>query len=329
MTVTSKSAVTDKEMFMAQMIQDTASVGLVKRSVQQTTTGRFSVFFHAVAFVFGFALVFTVMGSAIGLLGRSLNGAMPTLQRLGAILLAILGLTTLGFFRWLADLISQKANLRTNPAAAALVNVCEFFNTLLYTERRVAGMHTVNRNFGYMSSVLLGMSFAAGWTPCIGPILGGILTMAGQSATATQGALLLAIYSLGLGIPFLLAGIALGSATSLLRQLNRYLNIVSIVSGIFLLIVAYLLWSSELTRLAARFLFLTDIAIDLEDWVGRISGTGGMIDGLSLLGAAPLAFIGGLISFISPCVLPLVPAYLGFLSGAAVAKSSMTEVEGE
>jgi cytochrome c-type biogenesis protein len=169
---------------------------------------------------------------------------------------------------------------------------------------------------------LLGVSFSAGWLPCVGPILASIFFLAQDSATAGQGAGLLAIYSLGLGIPFLITGAAFSNATRFLRRLNRRANIVSIVSGIFLLYVAYLLWTDSLALLTTRFFFLNEWVFALEDQVAVASGTGGDIISLNFLAAAPLAFIAGVISFISPCVLPLVPAYLGYLSGAALSGGS-------
>jgi cytochrome c-type biogenesis protein len=179
-------------------------------------------------------------------------------------------------------------------------------------------MHNVSRRWGFASSFLLGVSFSAGWVPCVGPILASILFLASDSATVMQGAVLLAIYSLGLGVPFLITGLAFSRATRFLRRLNRHAGVVSIVSGIFLLYVAYLLWFDKLATLTTRFSFLNEWVFALEDWVSAASGTGGDIISLSLIGAGLLAFFAGLISFISPCVLPLVPAYLGFLTGAAV-----------
>lgn len=282
---------------------------------------RLVVFLHALAFVLGFAAVFTLVGSAAGLLGYSLNPYMRLIQQVGALLLVVFALVTLGVFRRLVDQITSRVDLHQNPAAAALVSLLEFFNRLLYTERRVTEMHQVNRNWGYLSSAMLGVSFSAGWVPCVGPILASIFLLAQESATAAQGAGLLAIYSLGLGIPFLITGAAFSSMSTLLRRLNRHANIVSVISGIFLLYVAYLLWSDSLALLTTRFLFLNEWVFAIEDWVAGTSGTGGDLVSLSFVAAAPLALIAGLISFISPCVLPLVPAYIGYLSGAAVGGS--------
>ena len=289
-------------------------------SGQRPAVSRITVFSHALAFVLGFATVFTLIGSAAGLIGRNLNQFLPTVQAIGAILLVIFALVTLGVFRFLVNWLSKNTDINTNPAAAALVSVLEFFNTLLYTERRVTEMHDVNRSFGLASSFLLGVSFSAGWVPCVGPILGSIFFLAQETATAGQGAMLLLVYSLGLGIPFLITGAAFSSATSLLRKMNRYANIVSIISGLFLLFVAALLWTNSLSWLSGQFIFMSDWAIELEDWLGRVTGTNGDILSLSGMTAAPLAFLAGIISFVSPCVLPLVPAYIGFLSSAAVAK---------
>jgi cytochrome c-type biogenesis protein len=282
---------------------------------------RLVVFTHAVAFVLGFGLVFTLLGSAAGLLGRSLNLYLPVIQRLGAVLLVIFGLTTLGVFRWLAQQVQSRTDVNQNPAAAALVSIFAFFDALLYTERRVTGMHQVSRRWGYLSSALLGVSFSAGWVPCIGPILASIFFLASDSATALQGAALLAFYSLGLGIPFLITGAAFSRATGVLRRLNRHAHIVSIISGLFLFYVAYLLWTDSLVLLTTRFYFLNDWIFALEDSVAASSGTGGDLIGMSVVAGAPLAFVAGLISFLSPCVLPLVPAYIGFLSSTAVGEA--------
>ena len=233
-------------------------------------------------------------------------------------MLIIFGLTTLGAFRWLSAQIGQRTDLNANPAAAALVSIFDFFNALLYTERRVVGLHQVNRRWGFLSSALLGVSFSAGWVPCIGPILGSILFLAGDSATVGQGATLLAIYSLGLGIPFLITGAAFSRVAPALRRLNRHANIVSIISGLFLFYVAWLLWTDRLAALTTRFAFLNEWIFSLEGSLALSSGTGGDIINATLAAGVPLAFIAGLISFLSPCVLPLVPAYIGYLSGTAV-----------
>ncbi len=288
------------------------------RPAPRPSASRLATFSHALAFVLGFTVVFTLLGSAFGLMGRSLNQYMPIVQKFGAILLFIFAMITFGVFSRLSAWIRSKTNINTNSAAAALVSILDWFNALLYTERRVTDMHEVNRGWGYASSFLLGVSFSAGWVPCVGPILASIFFLASDSATVAQGAGLLFIYSLGLGIPFLITGLAFDRMAPALRRLNRHAGIVSIISGIFLLYVAWLLWFDKLGTLTTRFSSLNSFVLGIEDWMGFVSGTGGDIVSVSFWSAVPLAFFAGIISFISPCVLPLVPAYIGFLTGTTV-----------
>ena len=284
---------------------------------------RHVVFLHSLFFVLGFTIVFTVGGAAVGLFGRAINQHL--LMQIGAVVLTIFALATLGVFRFLVRFIGQRADLDANPAAAALVSVLDFPNKLLYTEKRVAGMNDVGRGWGYLSSTTMGLAFAAGWTPCIGPILGSILLLGMSSQTVWHSIALLLIYSAGLGVPFLITGAAFGSMSRWLRKLNRYAGIVSIVSGLFMLYVAFLLWSGQLGSLTTQygavnnlFLQLNDTVIGAEKWLGDVTGAGGNPTGSGALVGALLAFSAGLLSFLSPCVLPLVPAYIGYLSGAVV-----------
>ena len=304
------------------MVQNIGSAGEVQTEPRVSakpapSVSRSSTFFHSLAFVLGFGAVFTLLGSAAGLLGQNLNEYLPFVQRIGALLLLVFGLTTLGVLGWIVRRIQANARLSANPAVAALVDIFSFLNALMYTERRVTELHKVKRGWGYLSSALMGVSFSAGWVPCVGPILASILFLASDSATVAEGALLLAIYSLGLGLPFLVTGAAFSRATLVLRRLNRHANIVSIVSGIFLLYVAWLLWSDQLTMLASQFSFLNQWVFLLEDSVSQTVEVNAAFSS-GALSAAPLSFIAGIISFISPCVLPLIPAYIGYLSGAAL-----------
>lgn len=160
----------------------------------------------------------------------------------------------------------------------------------------------------YGRSALVGVIFAAGWTPCVGPILAGILLLASQTQTVTQGALLLAAYSLGLGIPFLVAGALFSRLTAYLPRFYRHLPTISLVSGLLLLLIGLLIFTGSLAQLAQYGAFLS-----LESMLGIESS-----EGITLV----IAFLGGLLSFLSPCVLPLVPAFLGYLSGAALGRRS-------
>ena len=163
----------------------------------------------------------------------------------------------------------------------------------------------------YWRSALVGVIFAAGWTPCVGPILSGILLLAAQDQTWAQGALLLAVYSIGLGIPFLIAGALFSKLTDYLPKFYKWLPTISLISGILLILIALLLFTDTLSRLSQYGGFLS-----IES---GLVGEGGASQ-ITLL----FAFLGGLVSFLSPCVLPLVPAYLGYLSGAVFGAAAVS-----
>ncbi len=194
---------------------------------------------HAGAFVGGFSLVFVALGSVAGLagslmamrsgplgaIGRALAGTdqlVPWLARLGGAVLVVLGLHLTGLVRI----------------------------PFLYRELRFESK-TPPRG-GLIASIVVGMIFAAGWTPCVGPYLMTILMLAGKAGTVLRGAFLLAMYSLGLGLPFLLVGLALQAASAQLRRLNRYLNVVSIIGGGLLIAMGLLLLFGRFAWLSAQ-----------------------------------------------------------------------------
>ena len=156
-----------------------ATVGTNGRLVGE----RRKVMVHALMFVLGFTLVFTAVGASVGLVGFALLSNMPIVQKFGGIILVVLGLHTL-----------------------RLINIPVLNRTFQ------ADFSLVGRERGYIGSLLIGAIFAAGWTPCVGIVLSGILTLAATSATVGQGALLLIAYSLGLGVPFILSALALDRA---------------------------------------------------------------------------------------------------------------------
>lgn len=158
-----------------------------------------------------------------------------------------------GTLNFLASFDMLVPNLLTSVLIALVtffLNRADFF----YTEKKIELRQT--EQTGYLRSLLFGIVFAAGWTPCIGPILAGILLVASQLDTVGQGILLLIAYSLGLGIPFLLVGLALGPLSKSLRKANRYLGVVSIVSGVLLGLMGILIFTDSLTFLAQYGSFL-------------------------------------------------------------------------
>lgn len=165
---------------------------------------------------------------------------------------------------------------------------------------------------GYQRSMLLGIAFSVGWSPCIGPILGAVLTLAAATGTAGQGALLLFAYALGLGMWFLLVGAFFGTIAPALRRLNPYLPRLMLASGVVFIVLGFLMIGGEFQRLNAWFL---RAGLIVEGTASVEEGLTGSLSG----GLGPLvAFFGGVVSFLSPCVLPLVPAYLVNIAGEAV-----------
>ena len=174
---------------------------------------------HALLFVAGFSLIFMLLGASATALGRALNYYQVWLQRVGGALIILFGLLCLGVFK--AGILTQ--------------------------ERR---LHLERKPVGYLGSVLVGMAFAAGWTPCIGPVLGGILGLAATSTDVSRGMVLLGVYSAGLAVPFLIAAVALESFLEWFQRFRRYLPWVMRVSGVLLIVVGVLLVTGEFTRLA-------------------------------------------------------------------------------
>ena len=189
---------------------------------------RSMVFLHALAFGLGFSLVFVLLfGLSVGYLGRFLARFTPVLVKIGGLLLIVFGLHTTG-----------------------LIQI-----PFLLAERRME--ISVSSSPTHLRSVLVGMTFAAGWTPCIGPLLGAILTLALDAQSVWQAVFFLSVYSMGLSIPFLVVALLLTTATGWLRQLNRHLNIVSVVSGAFLIIIGLLLLTGTFQSLNSLFMRFT------------------------------------------------------------------------
>ena len=175
---------------------------------------------HALCFIVGFSLVFIALGAGATALGASLRYHKALLARLGGVLILGFGLYTVGALR---------------PA---------WFDR----DRR---LHLDRKPVGFLGSALVGMAFAAGWTPCIGPILGGILTLAGTSGDVPRGIGLLAAYSAGLAVPFLVAAAALDAFRLWFQRFRRWMPWVQRASGLVLILVGVLLVTGEFTRLAA------------------------------------------------------------------------------
>jgi cytochrome c-type biogenesis protein len=157
---------------------------------------------------------------------------------------------------------------------------------------------------GLLNSGLFGVLFAAGWTPCVGTTLGAILTLGFSQATTNQAMVLSSGYALGLGLPFLALAILLDRALAIVSRLRKYIRTFQRISGLFLILLGALLLTNQITIIAI--------------WAQR---NGFFLDlpyGATVIPTYLAAVAAGALSFLSPCVLPLVPAYLAYLGGAGV-----------
>ena len=189
------------------------------RGDQATAASRLQVFTTSLAFVIGFSIVFVALGASATAVGKFLFARLPILSKVAGVVLVIFGLHTMGVFRL----------------------------AMLDTEKRV---HSQRKPAGPLGALLVGVAFAFGWTPCIGPILGGILAIAGSRNSVGEGVLLLAIYSLGLGIPFLITSLAINKFFSAAKRIRGYYHAIEMTSGGLLIAIGVLILTGQLTIIA-------------------------------------------------------------------------------
>jgi cytochrome c-type biogenesis protein len=180
---------------------------------------RRQVILSSLAFILGFSIVFVSLGAAASAIGRFLLERQEIFNRIAGAIVVVFGLHTMGVLRieW------------------------------LYQEKRV---HTSRKPAGYLGATLIGVAFAFGWTPCIGPILAGILALAGTQDTVGQGVRLLSVYSLGLGVPFLATALAINRFYSAMGRIRRHYHKIELVSGALLVIIGLLIFTNKFTVIA-------------------------------------------------------------------------------
>ena len=187
------------------------------------TNNKIITFTHGLAFVFGFSLVFILLGIAASALGGILFDIRIWLGRIGGFIVIIFGLHMIGVFR--IPLLEYDTRLQKLP----------------------------DPKFGYLSSVLMGIFFSAGWSPCVGPVLGAILTLAMNGGSISKGFIMLSAYSAGLAIPFLIAAIGIGWVTTILRKFNKVMRFTEIGMGGIMVIVGVMLLTGAFNIIATMF----------------------------------------------------------------------------
>lgn len=199
------------------------------RSVGAADKGKFYTLSHGLAFVLGFSTVFILLGLGASAIGSLLFDLRPYLTKIGGVVVVIFGLHMTGIIR---------------------------IPFLQYDIRRQGAPE---RRLGYASSFLLGVFFSAGWSPCVGPILGTILTLSLNTGSLTQGFWLLVAYSLGLAIPFLIAAVEIGLVTSFIRKYGGVVRYIEIAMGVLMIVIGGLLFFGRFEQVANLGFFFDSI----------------------------------------------------------------------
>jgi len=230
---------------------------------------------HAFFFVLGFSLLFISLGVLAGMLPEFLGSYKRLLSFIGGAVLVFFGLHLTGIFQIFA----------------------------LQKEYRIGATFSYS---GYLRSFVIGIGFAAGWTPCIGPILAGMFALAaGASEGVFQSMVLFFFFSMGIGIPFLLSAGAIGYFFEFFKKFKKFIRYVEIVAGAILIIMGLLLITDSWIIINNKLLSIfPESSIEV-----RVFQKHGLSYGI--------AFLGGLLAFLSPCILPLVPSYIAYITGVS------------
>ena len=200
------------------------------RGAQAVARVRTRVVLNSAAFILGFSLVFISLGASASFLGGLFLGYRNFIRLVGGIFVVLVGLYLVGLFKIAALERYLQFNLKDKPA-------------------------------GYLGSVLVGITFAVAWTPCVGPVLGAVLALAGASGEVGRGIFLLSSYAAGLALPFFLSALAVNSFFQFSQKFRRYIHAVHVMGGVLLIIVGVLLITDYMTFLNAYVLRFT------PDWL--------------------------------------------------------------
>jgi cytochrome c-type biogenesis protein len=189
---------------------------------RETINARAHTIAHAAAFIAGFTLVFVLLGASASALGSALRDNQVLIARIGGVIVIVLGLQMLGILRM--RLLARDTRVQVQSDRRSL-----------------------------LASVLVGLAFAAGWSPCIGPILAGILTLASQANSVGQGAWLLFVYSMGLAVPFMATALAVGTLLPAFNRVKRFMPVIEMTAGAFMVLTGVVLVTNSFLRIAGWF----------------------------------------------------------------------------
>jgi len=244
-----------------------------------------NIFINSIFFVLGFSVIFSLVGVLLQSVLSNVSYQVQTwLGRVGGVIIILFGIYLLGLIK--PKFLDRDYKLK------------------------------VKRKFKsqYLTSFVFGAAFAVGWTPCVGAILGGILTLAVVQPTSAF--FLLLSYSLGLGIPFLLVGLFTNQAQKFISKAGTGLKYINYIFGVILIALGVLVFTNQLSKVA-------NLAFASKFLIGLNLSSAGSGASLNII----IAFFAGLASFLSPCVLPLIPAFLAYLGTTIPKKEKSTEEE--
>lgn len=213
------SGVSLEEMRGMQPVAAGAGGGTMTVVTGVSSAAKRQVIVTSLFFILGFSLVFVSLGASATYLGQFLMERLTIFGKIAGVLLIIFGLHTIGVFK--IPFLLNEARVQANTKPASMIG-----------------------------AVIVGISFAFGWTPCIGPILSAILLVAAQQESVNQGIVLLSIYSLGLAIPFLLTAIAINQFFAAFKKIRRHYHTIEIVSGLLMIVIGVLIFTNRFTIIA-------------------------------------------------------------------------------
>ncbi|MEK6935148.1 MAG: cytochrome c biogenesis protein CcdA [Nanoarchaeota archaeon] len=240
---------------------------------------QWGIFINSIFFVLGFSIIFSLVGVLLQSVLSNISFQVQIwLGRIGGAIIILFGLFLLGLIK------------------------------IKYLEREHKFHVKQKFNSSYLTSFVFGSAFAVGWTPCVGAVLGAVLTLAITQPTSAF--FLLLSYSLGLGIPFLLVGLFTNQAQTFIQKAGSWLKYLNYLFGLVLIVLGILVFTNQLARVA-NLAFATSFLSSLE--LGSF-GAGATLN-------IGIAFLAGIVSFLSPCVLPLLPAFLTYLASTVIKKN--------
>ena len=176
---------------------------------------------HSLFFIIGFSLIFILLGLTATFIGKALFHYQKLIQTAGGILIILFGLYLIGILKF--DFLGKEFKVKVKSEGAS-----------------------------YLGSFIIGVTFAAAWTPCAGPILGSILLLAGTKTSVVEGAKLLSVYSLGIAVPFFLTALLINTFVTYFNRLKKFMGVVNIISGVFLVIIGILIMTNYLNIIVAK-----------------------------------------------------------------------------